>query len=103
RGKIEGDDRRHDSERLANQDLVDAARDVLDVVSHRQRRKATGDLDVLDAATQLGARLANRLPGLERNGACNLLELLFEQVPQLEQVCGALEHRCRAPAVERAI
>ena len=70
---------------------------------HRQRRETTGDLDVLDAATQLGARLADRLPGLERNGAGNVLEVVFEQVPQLEQVCGALDHRRRAPVVERAI
>ena len=53
--------------------------DVLGVVALDQDRRAARDLDVLDRAAHLAARLDERLAAFHRDGARQILEVLFEQ------------------------
>ena len=59
--------------------------DVFGVVALNEDRRAARDLDVLDRAPHLAARLRERLAALHRDGAGEILELLLEQHLQLEQ------------------
>ncbi len=77
--------------------LVNAARDVFDVVAHHQRRDAGRDLDILDAPPQLALRLGQRLAALLRGQACNLVEVFIQQPLELEEVLDALGGRRAAP------
>ena len=67
--EIEGRDRRHDPQRLADQMLIDARRDVLVIASVHQHRNPAGDLDILDGAPHLGGGLGVRLSAFVRDGA----------------------------------
>ncbi len=83
-GKLNGAMAAHDADRLADHLAVDVRRDVLEAVAHQQRRRAAGHLDALDAAADAAARLVERLAVLGRDDAGELLEVLFEQLPELE-------------------
>ena len=95
RREVERRDGRDDAERLADHELVDAAGDVLEVVALHQDRDAAGDLDVLDAAPQLAAGLGEGLAVLGGDDAGDLVEVLFEELLEAEEVLDALGRRHR--------
>ena len=84
RGEVERRNRGAHADGLPHRDAVDAVGDVLESVSHEHRRRAAGDLDALDAATQAAARLVERLAVFGGDDPRDLLEVVLEQLPQLE-------------------
>ena len=101
-GKLNGAMIARDAERLADHHLVDAGCDVLGVVALDHRRGAARHLDVLDGAAHLAARFDQRLAGLHRDGAREVLDVLLEQRLQLEQILDALADRNPPPCRESA-
>ena len=97
RREVERRDRRHDADRLADHQLVDARGDVLEVVAHHHRGDAGGHLDVLEAALQLTLRLADGLAAFLGDDLRQLVPVLLEQELQLEQRLDAVAGRHAAP------
>ena len=100
-GKLNGVMQAHDAERLAHDDLVDAARGaVLEVVAAHVGRDGGGRLDRLDGAQRLAARLGDRLAVLLGRQARELLRVPVHHLAQLEHVAAAHDRRGPAPGVE---
>ena len=98
--EVERGDRRHHPQRLTDHDLVDPAGDVFVVVALDQRRHAAGDLDVLDAATDLAARLSQSLAALGGQDPGQVFETLLQGLLEGEEVLHPLGDR-RAPPLRQ--
>ncbi len=61
------------------------------------------DLDVLQAALQLALRLGQRLAAFPRSKLRDLVEVLFQQSFELEEVLHALKRRRPAPISESCL
>ncbi len=100
-GKIEGrDDGRH-ADRLADHQLVNARRDVFGDGALHQGRNTARDFHVFDSALHLAFGLAERLAVLVGDRARQLVDVLFEQPFELEQVLHALNGRDAPPGIRR--
>ena len=96
-GKVEWRDSCDRAHRLAKHVFIDTTRDVFNIVAHHQRRDATRDLHVLDAALQLALRLGQRLAALLRCQTCDLVVMVLQQLLKLEKVLDAFSGRCSPP------
>jgi hypothetical protein len=103
RRKVEGGDGGDDAHRLADHQLVDPRRDVLEVAAEHQRRDPGGDLDVLDAAPELAVRLAEGLPAFLGDAPRDLRRVRVEQRLESKQRLDPIAGRCAAPGRERLV
>src|SRR5205823_8915511 len=99
--EVEGRDDPDHADRLAEHQLVDAARDVLADLALQHHRDAARHLDVLDAATELADRLLARLAAFVGDGAREVLEVLLEKLLELEERLDAIAGRRPAPSGQR--
>ena len=76
--KVERHDRSRHTQRLADHHLVDAARDIFQVVALHHHRNAAGHLHILDRAPHLRLRLGEGLAILLRNEAADVIEVILE-------------------------
>ena len=91
--EVEGRDAGADAERLADGLAVNAAGDVLQRLAHEQGRHAAGELDHLDAALHVAARLDEGLAVLAGVAADQLIEVLLQQRLEAEEDAGAVGRR----------
>ena len=99
-GEVEWADPREHAEWLVQDLLIDpGARPVLQVVSHHEARDARGDLDVLDGPSDLASRLLDRLAHVLDDDPREVLEMMFHQIPQGEEVPRAVERWRLAPGI----
>ena len=82
--------------------FIHARRHVLEIIALHHHGDAAGDFDVFDAAAKLGLGLGEGLSVFDSDDPRELLEILFEEVLQLEQVLNALARRCAAPSSKSA-
>jgi hypothetical protein len=97
RREIEGRDPGADAERLAHRPAVDAAPDLLRILALQKLRDTAGELDDLEAARHLAARVGEDLPVLRRDQRRDAFGLAFEELAELEHDAGADERRRRRP------
>ena len=95
-GKIKRRDRGHHAERLADHHLVDAARDVFEVVALHHRGNSAGHFHIFDGPAQFRLALGKRFAVFLRDDAAQLVQMIFEQHFQLEERLDAVFRR-RAP------
>lgn len=102
-GKVERRDARANAQRLAQRLAINPTRDVLEHLPHQQRRHAARKLDHLDAALHVPARLGERFAVLAGVAPHQLVEVFFEQLPELEQNARALDRRRFHPRRKRRL
>ena len=101
-GEVERRDPGRDPERLADGEAVDAVRHVLAEAALQQLRQAAGELDHLQAARDLAARVRQHLAVLAGEAGRERLRVARDQVAEREQHLRAAPQRGVAPAGERA-
>ena len=100
RGEVERRDRGEDAERLADVFAVDAAGDVFERLAHHQGGNPAGVLDVFDPAPHGPTCLIERLAVLARDRGRDLVEVLFHQILELEEIPGP-DDRWHFPPFEK--
>jgi hypothetical protein len=79
---------------------VNVSRNVGQRLSHELGGNAAGKFDDVQPAPQRTARLAEQLAVFVDDAACQVREVLFQQVPELEQDVSPIRRGCGAPARE---
>ena len=81
----------------------DLGADIAAVLAFQEMRDAAGEIDDVDAAGELAARIGVGLAMLLGDGAGNLVGVTVEKLLEAEHVGGALERRRRAPTRGRLL
>ncbi|OQA11674.1 MAG: hypothetical protein BWY63_03887 [Chloroflexi bacterium ADurb.Bin360] len=102
-GEVEGTNRGDHADGLADHVFVNAVSDILRKIAQQQVRNTTRDLDILDGAAHLPARVIQHFAVFERDAARQVLEVLFQQSLEFEQVLNALHGRRLSPSPEGAL
>ena len=100
--EIEGRNARADTDRLTDRPAVDRGAHVLGEISTQQVRDAAGELDDLEPADHLAARIRQHLAVLERDEPCDLIEVRLDERLESEHDARALQGRRRGPRRQRA-
>jgi len=103
KGKVERTDDAKDPQRLADEVLVDAGGDILQVLAHHQRGDARRHLHHLDTPARLPTGFINRLAVLLGLDAAELLKMPLHQVAQAQQATGAGQGRRATPVLPGGI
>ena len=90
----------HHTHRFADGMAVDIPRNVGQSLSHQLGGNAAGKFDDVKPAPQRAARLAQQLAVFADDAVCHVREVLFQQLPELEQDVGPIRRRSGAPARE---
>src|SRR5208337_92931 len=90
-------DGRDDAQRLAYQRLIHARRDVLQVVPLHHHRNAAGYFDILDSAPEFRLRFGEGLAVFQGDESGDLVDVIFQEEFQLEQILNALSWGSAAP------
>ena len=98
--EVEWRDAGGDADRLAQRPAVDAAPDRVAVLALQQLRDAAGELDDLEPARDLAARIGEHLAVLARDDRGELAGMLLDQVAEPEQDARAAERRRVRPLGE---
>ncbi len=80
-------------------DLIDARRDVFEVVSLHEHRDAAGDLDIFDGAAHFAFGLGEGLAVFHDDSAGELVDVVFEQLFEREEILHAIARRRATPLV----
>ena len=99
-GKLNGVMPAAHAERLAQRVRVDAGADRLGRLALQQVRGAAGELDDLEPALDLAARVLDRLAVLGRDHARELVRVGGDELAEAEQHVRASGERLRAPRAE---
>jgi len=99
-GKLNGVTATKGSKRFADGTLVDVGRGVEQRPALHHRRDAAGDLDVLDTASDLAARLRDCLPVFLDENLGEAVLVFLQKLLQLEQRLDAFLDRALGPALE---
>ena len=97
RGEVERRDPGRHAERLAQRVRVDAGADRLGRLALQQVRGAAGELDHLEPALDLAARVVDGLAVLGRDHARELAGVRGDELAEAEQDVRAARERLRAP------
>lgn len=102
-GEVKRRNRGERAEWLPDCTLVDFGRGVQQRAALHHRRNATGDFDVLDAATEFTARFCSRFPVILHEDLCEFVEVLLEEGLQFEQRLDSLLDGTTGPVFERFV
>ncbi len=88
------------AQRLADHDLIDAGRDILDEFALHHHRHAAGDFHILIGADHLGFGFFEGLAAFIGDELRDLIPVGAQQIPQLEKILHAILDRGSSPGRE---